>query len=119
MPTIKWNIGDTFQVLSRENRADTLDVEIYGIFVKSGSIIIFKRRELAPLDKGCVESARVDFEGKWVVKNIPQKARDGYHSDDGADSDAVPLDLYSQWIPEEVSAIFSAIQMTLGTYEAI
>jgi hypothetical protein len=117
MPTIKWGIGDTFQVLSREDRPPvTLDVEIYGIFVKNGSIIIFKRKELIPPQRGYLESAREDFEGGWVVENTSQKATDGYSMDDSNSCEAVPLDIYVQWIPEEVERIFSAVKMTLGTY---
>ncbi len=109
MSKIIWSTGDRFQVLSSRNKPLSLDVELYGVFVKSGTLVIAKTaRELSPREKregATLEmSAREDYVGEWSVFHNKSKAKDGY-------AEAVPLDTNSQYVPPEVMIIFTALEM--------
>ncbi len=106
MAKIIWSTGDTFQVLSTLEIPESLDVEVYGVFVKSGCLLIGKTKTDTQ-SEGVIGtmSARSDFKSKeWEIFHCETCVENGY-------PDAVPLDTKTQWLPKEVKLIFTALKL--------
>lgn len=108
MPKINWKTGDRFQILSTLGAAGSLDVELYGVFVKSGLLTIAKINQLSTreINQGMQREicAREDFTGTWGIFHHKATTKDGF-------PDAVPINTDTQWVPAEVGRIFLALHL--------